>query len=937
MIRPVISVPDATAPKKLSDLRASAIIMSAMLGRSISHYQIIEKLGEGGMGVVYKARDTRLDRLVAIKILPAGKVSDPERKRRFIQEAKSASSLNHPNIVTIHDIDRSDGIDFIAMEFVQGQRLDQLCGDVGLPLKEALKYAVQIADAFAAAHEAGIVHRDLSTANVMVTDKGVVKILDFGLAKLTEPAPDGERPPFPRRSQVSTDADAIVGTVAFMSPEQAQGKGVDPRSEIFSFGAVLYEMASGQSAFQKDSKAATLAALIHEEPRPLHEVVEGMPRELERIIGLCLRKDPGRRFQHMDDLKVELQALLDELESGSPLVADLPRKARYFPVWLMIVAAGILVSCGALAAWLLRPEPVLKQAAVLTQLTFDSGLTTEPALSADGKFIAFASDRSGEGNLDIWVQHIAGGNPIRLTRDDSDEHDPAFSPDGSRIVFRSEREGGGIWVVPALGGEARMLVPEGRRPRFSPDGSLIAYWTGNQVNYPSPGRSRIFVASASGSSPRQVRPDFAAAAYPVWAPDSRHLLFVGSSDPDLPSEQALDWWVTPLDGGSAVKTGSFDKLRGQGLTVPQEPDCWVPGADQVLLSVGRGPLANLWRIGLSTRTWKAVGPAEQLTLGTARITGSAVSDSRAFAFASINQRSDVWSLPVDATSTKVTGGLQQLTGDATAQSVPSVSLDGRRLLYAAKNSREVLLKDLKTGRETALTMPPTPPYRWLAISPDGSRVAFTVLEEKKHPIYTSTVDPEGRTGVPQKACLDCGIAVSWSHDAKQVLYLTFTPSRISSLDVASGRRSALVEAAESDALYQPFFSPDGRWLAFIVHSLGYSRIHVVPIDRNEPVKREQWIALTDGNTWDDKPRWSPDGNALYFVSDRDGFRCIWAQRLQPETKQPLDAPAAVYHCHSSRLSLTNLLLPAFEISVARDKIVFNMAERTGNIWLAELH
>ncbi len=887
------------------------------------------------MGVVYKARDTRLDRLVAIKILPPEKVSDPERKRRFIQEAKSASSLNHPNIVTIHDIDRSDGIDFIAMEFVQGQRLDQLCGEFALPLKEALKYAVQIADAFAAAHEAGIVHRDLSTANVMVTDKGVVKILDFGLAKLTEPAPEGERPPSPRRSQVSTDADAIIGTIAFMSPEQAQGKGVDPCSEIFSFGAVLYEMVAGQSAFQKDSKAATLAALLREDPKPLHEVVEGIPRELERIVGLCLRKDPGRRFQHMDDLKVELQALLDDLESGSPVVADLPREVRRFPVWLMIVAAGILVSCGALVTWLLRPEPVLKQAAVLTQLTFDSGLTTEPAFSADGKFIAFASDRSGEGNLDIWVQHIAGGNPIRLTWDDSDEHDPAFSPDGSRIVFRSEREGGGIWVVPALGGEARMLVPEGRRPRFSPDGSFIAYWTGNPVNYPSPGRSRIFVASSSGSSPRQVRSDFAAAAYPVWSPDSRHLLFVGSSDPDLPSEDSLDWWVTPLDGGSAVKTGSFDKFREQTLTVPQEPDCWVPGTDQVLMSVGRGPLANLWRIGFSTRTWKAVGPAEQLTLGTARATGPAVSDGKAFAFASINQRTDMWSVPVDTMSARVKGGLKQLTRDATAQSVPSISLDGRRLLFAAKNSREVLLKDLETDRETAFTMPPAPAYRWLSISPDGSRVALTVLEEEKQAVYTVTIDPEGRTGVPQKVCPDCGIAVSWSHDARQVLYLTFTPSRISSLDVATGQTSVLVEAAESDALYQPFFSPDGHWLAFIAHSQGYSRIYAVPLGHNEPVKRERWIALTDGNTWDDKPRWSPDGNLLYFVSDRDGFRCIWAQNLQPETKQPLDVPVAIYHCHSSRLSLTNLLLPAFEISVARDNIVFNMAERTGNIWLAE--
>ena len=901
----------------------------------ISHYRILEKLGEGGMGVVYKARDTRLDRFVALKILAPGRISDPERKRRFAQEARAASALNHPNIITVYDIDSADGIDFIAMEFVPGETLDRLVGSQGLVLKEALKYAVQIADGFAAAHEAGIVHRDLSLANVMVTDKGAVKILDFGLAKLSEPIAENEKVPLARRSQVSTDADAIIGTIAFMAPEQAEGKGVDARSEIFSFGSVLYEMVSGRSAFQKDSKAGTLAALLHEYPKPLRELMEGIPGELERIIGLCLRKDPARRLQHMDDLKTELQALLDDLESGTPAPVRLPVKAKRFPAWLMIIAAAAVVSGSALIAWLVKPKPEPRQAAVLTQLTFDSGLNTDPAFSPDGKLLAYASDRSGEGNLDIWVQHIAGGNPIRLTSDGSDEHDPAFSPDGSRIVFRSEREGGGIWAVPALGGEARLLVPGGRRPTISPDGRLIAYWIGNPVNYPSPGRSRMFVVSSSGASPRQVRPDFAAAAYPVWTPDSRHLLFVGNRDAGLPAAESLDWWVTPLEGGPAVKTGSFDKLREQKLTVPQEPACWVPGTGQVLLSVGRDSLANLWRMSLSTRTWMAEGSAEQVTLGTSRTTGPAVANSTGFAFASAIQRTNIWSLPIDTTKAEATGGIRQLTRDAAAQSVPSISLDGRRLMFAARNAREVLLKDLETGRETALTMPPAPPYRWLSISPDGTRAAFTVPEDGKQPIYTVTVDSAGRTGVPQKACADCGLAVSWSHDAKQVLCLTLTPSRISSLDVASGQIRGLIEGTEGDSLYQPFFSPDGRWLAFISHNLGYSRIYIAPIGENTPVKQQQWIALTDGTTWDDKPRWSPDGNWLYFVSERDGFRCIWAQRLRPESKEPLDAPAAVYHSHSSRLSLMNLSLPTLEISIARDKIVFNMAERIGNIWLAE--
>ena len=332
-----------------------------MIGQTLDRYRIESKIGEGGMGVVYKARDTSLNRIVAIKVLPPDKVADPDRKLRFVQEAKAASALNHPNIVTVHDIRSDAGVDFIVMEYAEGRTLEQIIAAGALGIGQSLRYAVQIADALARAHEAGIVHRDLKPSNVIITGEDRVKVLDFGLAKLVDPA-EGASGIATRTSPV-TDVGMVVGTAAYMSPEQAEGRKVDARSDIFSFGAVLYEMVTGRRPFTGDSSLSVLAKILNEDPVPPSTIVTSLSPELERTILRCLRKDPARRYQTMADLKVALDDHATDSASGQVAQAPVVRGARRWR-WAWTALIPIVLIAAYFGSQSLRsPEPPAPQPA----------------------------------------------------------------------------------------------------------------------------------------------------------------------------------------------------------------------------------------------------------------------------------------------------------------------------------------------------------------------------------------------------------------------------------------------------------------------------------------------------------------------------------------------------------------------------------------------
>jgi serine/threonine protein kinase len=497
----------------------------SLLGQRIGSYQILSLLGTGGMGVVYKAHDPRIKGFVAIKVLPADQVSDLERKRRFIQEARAASALNHPSIITVYDIGSEGGIDFVVMEYVAGKTLERSIPRKGLRLNETLKLAVQMADALAKAHSAGIIHRDLKPTNVMVADDGLVKLLDFGLAKLTEVESEGGGT---RTTQLQTEEGTIVGTVSYMSPEQAEGKKVDARSDIFSFGAVLYEMVTGQKAFQGESKMSTLMAVLKQEPKPISQLVPATPRDLEKIINRCLRKDAGQRFQHMDDLKVELAELKKESDSGA-LAGTTPMVQSGRRSWVWAAAAIAVVVL--VATWLFRgtaKEPA--SAPEVVPLTSYAGSERSPSFSPDGNQVAFSWNGEKQDNFDIYVKLIGSPTPLRLTTNPADDVSPAFSPDGRSIGFvRTSKERATFIVIPSIGGPERIVAEAAvadvpgfrlRRPSFGwfPGGEWVVT-EGLTLLSTESGETRSLTSPPQKSSPDNspaVSPDGRTVAFSRW-------------------------------------------------------------------------------------------------------------------------------------------------------------------------------------------------------------------------------------------------------------------------------------------------------------------------------------------------------------------------------------------------------------------------------------
>ncbi len=904
-----------------------------MIGKTLLHYRIIEKIGEGGMGVVYKALDTHLDRAVAVKVLPPEKVADPERKRRFVQEAKAASALNHPNIITVYDIASADGLDFIVMEYVDGQTLDRLVGRRGMKLENALDCAVQIADGLARAHAAGIVHRDLKPSNILVTHDGRAKILDFGLAKLVEEPEAGQLGPtatIKEAEKPRTEEGFIMGTAAYMSPEQAEGRKVDPRSDIFSFGAVLYEMLTGQRAFSRESRISTLAAILREEPKPAGELNDSLPQDIERVLVRCLRKDPSRRWQTMSDLKVALQDLKEDSESGKLKAVAAGIKPRKRPLPVIAAAALVLIGVGAVLFRLLFFKPKGPVEYETSRLTFDSGFSGMPTISLDGSLVAYASDRSGDGMLDIWVQQVAGGQPLRLTDDPADDTSPSFAPDGSKIAFKSGRDGGGIYIIDALGGEARRIAERGDCPRFSPDGSLIAY-----LDIPASLETRlikIYLVSPQGGAPRPFLPEFCVLAWetgsaPVWSPDGKSLLFYGWRVGDPASE---DWWVAPVDGGPPVRTGAFKNLSLSIFVT--YPIGWA-GSDVYFISGSTVEGINIFRTPIEPGSWAIRGPAEPVSFGPGMKNYASVTRDGRIVFANISVIMGPWSLAAKPDEGFISGEPRKITEDLMPAFDSSLSLDGSKIAFITFGSLrtasvEVRVKDLKSGRETSIPMQGEFSLnKRPRLSSDGSVLAYQDTVSDVNRTYIIS----GGSTAGREICQSCQMICFYS-DAHYVL-VAGRRNELFRLNVESGEKIPVL-AVESGFIADATLSPDDCWISFLVGKPdGRAAICLAPLG-TAPVSEKESILVCEDDHCLRSPKWSPNGRLLYYLSERDGSCCLYAQRLDPASKRPVGGAISVYHAHQARFRL-NFPPGSGTIGIARDKIIFHVSEITGNIYLAK--
>ncbi|MGA2271077.1 MAG: protein kinase [Bryobacteraceae bacterium] len=791
-----------------------------MSPQPISHYEILEKLGEGGMGVVWRARDTRLNRLVAIKTLPAGKLADEGRQRRFIQEAQAASALNDPNIVTIYEIASANGTDFIVMEYVDGKTLGQLIPKRGMRLEEILCYAIQIAGAMAKAHAAGIVHRDLKPGNIMINAEGRVKLLDFGLAKLTEPnppgAPDDDAPT--RTLQAHSEEGSIVGTAAYMSPEQAESKPVDARSDIFSFGAVLYEMATGTRAFQGDSKLSTLSAVLRENPKPPSQAVPGVPRELDRIIARCLRKDPARRFQDMLDLKVALEELKEESDSGTADMAaggtGAPR-AKTRPR-LVLAAAAVALLVAAAAAWFfLRPASKPLPPMQSVPLTTYTGIQGHPSFSPDGSQVAF--DWTGEkgDHLDIYVKLVEGGTPLRLTTSPAPAGRPAWSPDGRQIAFL--RAGGVLYSISPLGGPERKLTDAlVASLAWMPDSQSLLVSSAKSAGE----LHSIFQLSLRTGEMRQVTSPPPQANpgdgdyTPAVSPDGRTLAFLRFVRADE------DVYVQPLAGGPARRLTQRSQQLG-GLI-------WASNREVLFSSTAAGSI-SMWRM-------VADGSSEQQpvlgVLDGARdpaISHPANGPSR-LAYTRIAADSNIWRMEI---APNARDGVRTVAQPAsiiasTREDIsPQFSPDGKRIVFAS-------------GRDGYSEI-------WVAASDGSGAAQLTTLKSP-------------RSGSPR-----------WSPDGKQIVFdsLASGNSDIWMVGSEGGSPKQLTTEPSNDA--RPGFSRDGRWIYFRSDRSGSQQIWKIP--SSAPFQPAVQLTHNGGFDVDE----APDGKLLYYTRSQGG---LWTMPVE---------------------------------------------------------
>jgi eukaryotic-like serine/threonine-protein kinase len=796
-----------------------------MAGARLGPYEILGPLGEGGMGKVYRARDTRLDRAVAIKL------SAEQLSARFEREARAISALNHPHICTLYDV----GPNYLVMELAEGQTLLSLLKKGPLPMQRVCRYGAQIAGALAAAHARGIVHRDLKPANLMITEAGV-KVLDFGVAKLSARAGNAVE-------QTLTGRGEIPGTPAYMAPEQLEEKECDPRTDIFALGLVLYEMATGKRAFASQSQAALIAEILHCEPPPL----EALPSQFARVVRRCLAKEPECRWHSAGDVKLELEEMLAE-----PVPLSAPRSRRPTPSRirrLRMAGLVLLIAAAAGTTWLLTRPKSASGPPIFTQLTDQPGPELYPSLSPDGESFVYQGRTAGK--WDIYFQRVAGRNPVNLTKDSThDNTQPAFSPDGAHIAFRSEREGGGIFVMGATGEDVKRLTDFGYNPAWSPDGKEIVCATAEFASAASRMgnlESQLFRINLLTGEKHQVKPNRIDAVQPGWSPHGQRLSYWGLR------EGKRDIWTVAADGGPPVPVTNDDDLDWNPV--------WSPDGKYLYFSSDRGGSMNLWRVRIEETSGKLLGALEPVTTPSPYSGFMTFSrNGKRLAYVQQTWSHNLYKIGFDPAQEMIVGQPLAITQGSTSRGSSDLSPDGRSLAFSGANGKwedvfivgtdGIGLRQVTDGMHRARGL------RW---SPDGRTIAFCSDRNGGFQVWAIRPDGSGLEQLTYEARGNVNNPV-WSPDGSLLAY--------SIMDV----NSFMIEARRPWSAQSPQplprprgrdayltvtdWSPDGRTLAGAVRqSGGPVGIGIYSLGHRE------FERLTEtGNL----PRWLSDGRRLLF-------------------------------------------------------------------------